>query len=269
MSPLEEMIADKLDEIAASKAAHPLAELEAQARRAPAPRGFRKAMGGDLNRGYRLIAEIKKATPSKGLIRPDFDPATIARAYEAGGATCLSVQTDGIRFQGAGADLVAAREASRLPVMRKDLILDPWQVAESRVLGADAILIIMAAVTDTQAAQIEAAASHWGMDVLIDVRSREEMERAARLKSPLLIINNKDPMTKQVDLDRTRALARFAPINHQIIAEGGLSAPADLAGLARYGVRSFVIGESLLLQSDIEAATRAILANPLAGNAGM
>ncbi|MCC5973481.1 MAG: indole-3-glycerol phosphate synthase TrpC [Rubellimicrobium sp.] len=269
MTILDRIKAYKLEEVAARKAALPLSTIEEQARAASPVRDFAGALGRASRQGYALIAEIKKASPSKGLIRADFDPAALAQAYEAGGATCLSVLTDAPSFQGDNAYLAQAREAVALPVLRKDFLYDPWQVAESRALGADCILIIMAAVSDDQAAELEEAARHWGMDALIEVHDAAELERAAHLQSMLIGINNRDLKTFEVSLDVTRQLARRVPEDRIIISESGLSTPEDLADLARYGARSFLIGESLMRQEDVAAATRALLARPLMAQGGM
>ena len=265
---LDRIKAYKLTEVAARKAARPLAAVEDSARSAPAPRGFARALTDAAAAGYGLIAEIKKASPSRGLIRPDFDPPALARAYQDGGATCLSVLTDTPSFQGADEFLTQSHQATKLPCLRKDFLFDPWQVAESRALHADCILIIMAFVSDTQAAELEAAATHYGMDALIEVHDRAELDRATLLNSPLIGINNRNLHSFEVTLDTTRQLARFVPEGRLIISESGLHTPADLAELARYGARCFLIGESLMRQDDVTAATRAILAHPLTSQGG-
>lgn len=260
---LEEICAYKREHIARKKAVHALEIAEKQAQAASAPRGFARALKARVDAGgYGLIAEIKKASPSRGLIREDFDPTALARAYEAGGATCLSVLTDEKYFQGGDSYLQAAHAAVNLPVLRKDFMLDPYQVVEARALGADCILLIMAALSDELAAELEQTAHDWGMDVLVEVHNASEMTRALSLQTELIGINNRNLKTLEIDIATTEELAAMVPHGRTLISESGLYTPADLARMAKAGARCFLIGESLMRQDDVEAATRAILEPP-------
>lgn len=256
---LAEICATKREEVAARKALATIDDLDRVARDQTAPRGFRDALKRKAANGYALIAEIKKASPSKGLIRPDFRPAEHAAAYQAGGAACLSVLTDAPYFQGHEDYLADARRACSLPVLRKDFMVDPWQVAEARSIGADAILIIVAALDDGPMAEIEAAALERGMDVLVEVHDQAEMERAARLRSRLIGVNNRNLKTFRTDLATTEHLAPLAPEGALLVGESGINSHADIERLARCNVRTFLVGESLMRQADVEAATRTLL----------
>lgn len=266
---LDRIKAYKLEEIAERQATRSLAEVEEAARAATPVRPFGEALKKASRMGYGLIAEIKKASPSKGLIREDFNPPELAKAYEAGGAACLSVLTDAPSFQGSDAFLTQAREATALPALRKDFMYDPYQVAEARALGADCILIILASVSDAQAQELESAAQTWGMDVLLEVHNAEELERATDLKSTLMGINNRDLNTFETSLDTTRKLSKLVPEDRMIVSESGLFTADDLADMSRFGARCFLIGESLMRADDVAAATRRLLTPPMDAAGGL
>jgi indole-3-glycerol phosphate synthase len=256
---LTEICDTKRDEVAVRKGFATIADLDAMAAGQTAPRGFEAALRAKAETGFALIAEIKKASPSKGLIRPDFRPAEHALAYERGGAACLSILTDAPYFQGHEDYLMDARAACTLPVIRKDFMVDPWQVAEARAIGADAILIIVAALDDALMAEIEAAALERGMDCLVEVHNEAEMERASHLKSRLIGVNNRDLKRFVTDIGTTERLAPLAPEGTLLVSESGIESHADLLRLTPCGARTFLVGESLMRHADIEAATRSLL----------
>ncbi|RYY23821.1 MAG: indole-3-glycerol phosphate synthase TrpC [Sphingomonadales bacterium] len=257
---LDTILETKRSEVAERRTRISLADLQGMALSQTPPRGFKAALDAKVAAGgFGLIAEIKKASPSKGLIREDFDPATHAKAYEAGGAACLSVLTDAEYFQGHEDFLIAARAACKLPVIRKEFMIDPWQAFESRAIGADAILIIVSALEDAQMAEIEDAAMGLGMNVLVEVHDADELERALNLKSRLIGVNNRNLKTFEVDLQKTYELVGSAPRDCTFVAESGLTSRADLDAMAEHDIHCFLIGEALMRQPDVEAATRAMI----------
>lgn len=260
---LERIKAYKLEHIAACKTERPLARVEEEAQAAAPIRPFAEGLqAASMAGGYGLIAEIKKASPSKGLIREDFDPAALATAYRDGGAACLSILTDAPSFHGSDDFLRQVRASVDLPLLRKDFMYDPYQVVEARALGADCILIIMATLSDAQAAELENTAMDWGMDALIEVHNLEELDRALLLKSKMIGINNRDLHSFITTLETTKNLASYVTEDRLIVSESGLSTREDLADLAQYGIRAFLIGEALMRQENVESATRTLLSNP-------
>jgi len=257
---LAEICARTRETVGARKAKRPPAEVEAAVETASPVRWFRAALSvKHAQNSVGLIAEIKKASPSAGVIRPDFDAAALAKAYEAGGAACLSVLTDEPYFQGCDAYLSAAREACKLPVLRKDFMVDPWQIAESRALGADCVLLIMAVLDDALAAELAAAARDYGMDALVEVHDEAEMERAAKLETGFIGINNRDLKTLKTDLAVTERLAPLAPQGVMLVCESGIRESGDIARMGKTGVRSFLVGESLMRQADVTAAVKTLI----------
>jgi len=260
---LAKILTDKRAHVDACRERTPEDEIRVRAEAGPPTRGFARRLREAAHDGYGLIAEIKRASPSRGLIREDFAPSALARAYQSGGATCLSVLTDQPYFRGKDSYLTAARMVTDLPVLRKDFMIDPYQVYEARAIGADCILLIMAALEDDRAAELEALAVSLGMDVLIEVHDEAELDRALALSSPLIGINNRNLKTLEVDVATTEVLAPRIGEDRLVVAESGLASPDDLARMAAVGARCFLVGESLMRQDDVAAATRALLAAPV------
>jgi len=258
MNKLEQICATKREEVAARKRMRSLADLDASAREQTAPRGFRSALERAERSGFGLIAEIKKASPSKGLIREDFHPAEHARAYAAGGASCLSVLTDNPYFQGHEDYLIAARGACELPVLRKDFMIDPWQIFESRAMGADAILLIAAALSDAQMSELYHAAQQAGCDVLVEVHTEEELERAVNLNAELIGINNRNLHTFETSLNTTLALAEKVPGDRMIVTESGIHTPEDVKLMRKNGINAFLVGEAFMRAEDPGAALKSL-----------
>jgi len=257
---LAKIVADKKRHVAGRMSMRPLRMVEALARNTDSPRGFAKALKATIAAGgYGLIAEIKKASPSKGLIREDFDPPSLARAYVRGGATCLSVLTDEPYFQGKDEFLLQARAASKLPALRKDFMIDTYQIVEARALGADCVLLIMACLDDALAAELAKTARKWGMDILVEVHDAAELDRALKVDADLIGVNNRNLKTLNVDLATTEQLAPMVPKDRVLVAESGLGTPADLARMSKVGASAFLIGESFMRQPDVEAAVRALM----------
>jgi indole-3-glycerol phosphate synthase len=262
MTILDQIIAYKKDEVALAKASTPLAAIEALARSTPPPRGFENALRRKAASGFALIAEIKKASPSKGVIRPDFNPGALARAYERGGAACLSVLTDGPGFQGSPADLKIVRQTVSLPIIRKDFMIDPYQVTEARAWGADCILLILAALSEAQAVDLAGAAAALDLDVVFEAHDEAEVERAVRLGARMIGVNNRDLRTFKTSLDTTARLAALVPSERLLISESGIADHGDLVRLAGDGAKAFLVGESLMREADVEAATKRMLSPP-------
>ncbi len=259
MSILDDIIAYKREEIMAAKVRQSHADMDREIKTLPATRSFTKALREKEKTGFAIIAEIKKASPSKGLIRKDFNVAELAKGYEAGGAACLSVLTDGPSFQGSITNVISTRYASSLPILRKDFMIDPYQIAEARLMGADCVLLIMACLDDGQAAELEAAAQEYDLAVLIESHDAHEFERALKLSSPLMGVNNRNLKNFETSLTVCEALADLCPDDRIIIAESGISTHQDLQRLAQKNIRSFLVGESLMRQDDVAQALRVLL----------